>query len=105
MQTFLILEIIAFVLILFGVNIYLLFLYIHHDDKRLCASPYAKIFIVLGLTVCQAQALLVPLDVTNNSALLSPSDRQLDMGLLWLIIYCTLLAFICILIPFAIFFY
>jgi hypothetical protein len=51
-------------LILLLINIYILKLYLHPEDKGLTRAPYAKIIIILGLTICQAQALLVPLDVS-----------------------------------------
>ena len=58
---------VVFVLLLIAVNTYLLSHYIHQDDKDFRVAPLSKIVIVLGLTLCQAQALLVPLDVANNS--------------------------------------
>lgn len=65
----------------------------------------AKIIIVLGLTICQAQALLVPLDVAFKSNYPNLWTNQLNMSTLWLILYIALLVLICLLIPFAIFFY
>lgn len=53
--------------VLLAVNAYILFLYLHPDDKGIKKAPYGKIIVVLGLTVCQAQALLVPLDVAFKS--------------------------------------
>ncbi len=63
--------IVVFLIILLGINIYLLALYCHPDDKGWGNVLYCKILVVLGLTLCQAQALMVPLDVANESALLS----------------------------------
>jgi LMBR1 domain-containing protein 1 len=54
-----------FIIVLFGVNIYLLALYVHPDDKGWGNALYCKILVVIGLTLCQAQALMVPLDVAN----------------------------------------
>ena len=56
---------IVFSLILIAVNIYLLALYVHTDDKGFGTALYCKILVVAGLTLCQAQALCVPLDVAN----------------------------------------
>ena len=53
--------------VIIAVNIYLLALYLHPDDKGLTRYIYAKIFIIIGLTICQSQALLVPLDVALTS--------------------------------------
>lgn len=105
MQAFLIILIVVFAVILIGVNMYLLRLYSHPDDKPWNASPFSKVIIVLGLSICQAQALMVPLDVANRSAHISNSENYLKMGLFWLILYCALLALLCIFIPYAIFFY
>lgn len=71
MIALLIVLIVLFIIILLGVNIYLLALYCHPDDKGWGNVVYCKILVVLGLTLCQAQALMVPLDVANDSALLS----------------------------------
>jgi len=105
MQAFLIVLIVLFTFILIGVNVYILLLYVHPDDKNPTTSPLAKTIIILGLTFCQAQALMIPLDVANQTSLISLSDQYLKMGILWSILYLTLLAFICILIPYSIFYY
>jgi hypothetical protein len=54
-----------FIIILFAINIYILALYCHSDDKGWGNVIYCKILVVVGLTLCQAQALMVPLDVAN----------------------------------------
>jgi LMBR1 domain-containing protein 1 len=60
---------IIFTIILIGINIYILALYSHTDDKGFGTALYCKLLVVIGLTVCQAQALMVPLDVANLSAI------------------------------------
>lgn len=89
-------------LVILCANTYLLNLYLHPDDKGLRRAPYGKIIIILGLTICQAQALLVPLDVAFQTNIHSDTFK---MGPFWLFLYVALLAFICVLIPMAIFFY
>jgi len=89
-------------LILLAVNIYLLILYIHPDDKGWGTAWYCKILVILGLTLCQAQALMVPLDVANQSAVISDSMNMRDF---WYFLYIIVLIFITILIPYAIFLY
>ena len=89
-------------IVLLAVNIYLLILYIHPDDKGWGTALYCKILVVLGLTLCQAQALMVPLDVANRSALLTDA---IDMTAFWFFLYIIVLIFITILIPYAIFLY
>ena len=93
---------IIFVFILIAINIYILILYVHSDDKGWGTALYCKILVVVGLTLCQAQALLIPLDVANNSA---QNDGGIDMKGFWLFIYMTVIIFICLLMPFALFFY
>jgi len=61
--------ILIFMAILCIINVYLLKLYCHRDDKGWKKSVYCKVLIVFGLTLCQAQALMVPLDVANAVAL------------------------------------
>lgn len=63
--------IVVFIIILLAVNIYLLALYCHPDDKGWGNVVYCKILVVAGLTLCQAQALMVPLDVANESSLIT----------------------------------
>lgn len=46
---------------------------------------------------------MIPLDVINKSSLLI--DDNLKMNIFWIILYSTLLAFICVFIPIAIFYY
>lgn len=89
-------------IILLAINIYLLILYIHPDDKGWGTAIYCKILVIIGLTLCQAQALMVPLDVANRSAVVS---NALDMKAFWYLLYIIVLIFITILIPYAIFLY
>ena len=102
MQVILIILICVFILILLGVNFYLMVLYIHVDDKGLGNVIYTKILVIIGLTLAQAQALMVPLDVANRTAVDSDS---LDMQAFWFFLYIIILIFIALLIPYAIFFY
>lgn len=89
-------------IILLAINIYLLILYIHPDDKGWGTALYCKILVIIGLTLCQAQALMVPLDVANRSAVVS---NAMDMKAFWFFLYIIVLIFITILIPYAIFLY
>ena len=68
MEAYLIVLIVVLTIILLGVNVYLLALYVHSDDKGWGTAIYCKVLVILGLTLCQAQALMVPLDVANRSA-------------------------------------
>jgi len=94
--------IIVFIIILLGVNIYILAMYCHPDDKGWGNVVYCKILVVAGLTLCQAQALMVPLDVANQSALIS---EGLNMEAFWAVVYIIVLVMVTILLPYALFFY
>lgn len=89
-------------IILLGVNFYLLALYVHPDDKGWGTALYCKILVILGLTLCQAQALMVPLDVANRSALLPDA---INMTAFWFFLYIIVLIFVTILLPYSIFLY
>ena len=102
MEVYLVILSVVMSIVLLGVNIYLLALYIHPDDKGWGTAIYCKVLIVLGLTLCQAQALMVPLDVANQSAI---ANNALNMRAFWFFLYIIVLIFITILMPYAIFFY
>lgn len=102
MVPLLIILIIVFVIILAGINIYILALYCHPDDKGWGNVVYCKILVVVGLTLCQAQALMVPLDVANESAI---SSDKISMFSFWTFLYITILIMISILLPYALFLY
>ncbi len=93
---------IIFSFILIAINIYLLALYVHTDDKGFGTALYCKVLVVVGLTLCQAQALMVSLDVANVSAL---DSSGIDMKNFWFFLYIAVIIFICFLLPFALFFY
>ena len=65
------------------------------------ASYFCKGLVILGLTLSWAQVLILPLDVANSHGL----GGGLDISLLWMIIYLTILVMVTILLPFAIFLY
>ena len=102
MEAYLIVLIVIMTIILLAVNLYLLALYVHPDDKGWGTAIYCKILVVVGLTLCQAQALMVPLDVANRSAII---DNALDMQAFWFFLYIVVLLFVTIFMPYAIFLY
>jgi len=93
---------IIFSLILLAINIYILALYVHTDDKGFGTAVFPKLLVILGLTLCQAQALMVPLDVANFSAL---DTNGINMKGFWYFLYIIIIVFVCLLLPFALFFY
>lgn len=90
--------IIAFLMLF--VNFYVLVVYSHPDDKGFGTSLFAKFLVIVGLFLCWAQILVLPVDVANTR-----TDGGFDMDLFWKIIYCTVFVFIVFLIPFSMFFY
>lgn len=103
MNALLVILTLIFVAVLIAINIYILKVYEHTDDKGFFNSLYCKILIIMGSTLFQAQALLVPLDVANESAGFSPGG--LDMKSFWYFLYLVLIVFVCFLLPYALFFY
>lgn len=59
---------------LIAINIYILKVYEHTDDNKFFNSLYCKILIIMDFTLFQAQVLLVPLDMANESAGFSQED-------------------------------
>ena len=103
MNALLVIITLVFVALLIAVNIYILRLYVHADDKALGTALYCKILIVIGSTLFQTPALLVSLDVSNESAYIDSSG--LDIKSFWYFIYLLVVVFICFLLPFALLFY
>ena len=52
--------------VLLVISLYLLVYYCHPDDAGFGSGLVCKIFAILGLSVCWAQVLLLPLDVSNT---------------------------------------
>lgn len=98
---FLISLIVIMTLVLIGINFYLITLFTHRDDKGWTKKAVYKIIVILGLTLCQAQTLMIPLDVANVSAI----ENYLHLGYFWLFVYGIIALFIVFIIPFAIFLY
>ena len=109
MDVFLIIITIIMGLLLLYVNIYLLALYCHPEDRGFGTSCICKIIVVslftyikqvFGLTLSWAQALLLPVDVANIRY-----NSGMDMLIAWQIIYVSILVTSVLIIPFSIFFY
>ena len=100
MDPFLLISTIVGLLILLGVNFYLMVTYIHPDDKGIGSHIVLKMMVMLGLTLCWALILMVPLDVSNTRY-----DGGLDMVTFWEIIFLVIALMTIFLIPFFIFLY
>jgi len=100
MEAFLIIVTILFAIITILVNIYLLALYCHADDKGWGTTGFSQAVVVLGLTLSWAIVLMLPLDVGN-----SQGNGDLDMMNFWIAVFMIIAFVIAILIPCAIYFY
>ena len=100
MEVYLIIVTILFAIITVLINIYLLALYCHPEDKGLGTTGFSQAVVVLGLTLSWAIVLMLPLDVGN-----SRGDGDMDMYNFWLAMFMIIAFVIAILIPSAIYFY
>ena len=76
-------------------NIYILIYYSHPDDRSSCSAWFLKILVVIGLTLAWFQVLLLPLDVNNNRTF----GSELNMQVLWYILYISIIVYVLILFP------
>jgi hypothetical protein len=67
------------IFVLLAVNVYVLVLWQHPDDKNEAYWP--KFVVLLGLTVAEGSVLFLPLDVANNSG-------SIECGQSWSDIFC-----------------
>ena len=100
MDGWLILLTIVFTCVVILVNIYLMIVYIHPDDKGIGNSVFYKVLVVLGLTTCFGLILLLPLDVSN-----ARTNGGLDITTFWLTLYVIVFVLVVFLLPFSIFLY
>ena len=81
----------------------------HPDDKNEALFP--KCLVLLGFMIAQGSILMIPLDVANQGTYAGCQGYDntfcggLDMAMAWQILYIVVLAYIVLLIPFAIFYY
>lgn len=95
-----ILSIIAALLLV--ANIYLLAYYCHPDDSGFGADLFAKIVVVMGMTLSWATVLMFPLDVSNSRG---DQESPFRMDLFWRIIYIITGVFVLVIIPACIYYY
>ena len=70
----------------------------HPDDKNQAWFP--KIIVVLGYFVVFMTVMVMPFDVANRNR-----DLNMHIDTLWLVALCTVIVFLCIIIPFSFFWY
>ena len=102
MEVFMIIMLSIIAALLLVANVYLLAYYSHPDDGGFGADLISKIVMILGMTLTWTIVLMFPLDVSNAR---STQDVQFNMGLMWMIIYICIAAFVLVIIPACIFYY
>ncbi|KAG5184761.1 LMBR1-like membrane protein [Tribonema minus] len=96
--------------ILMAVNLYILVLWQHPDDKNQAYWP--KALVLLGLTLAEGTVLFLPLDVANNGGNVDCNQSwsdvfcgSIDMTAAWSALFYLIFIFAFFLIPYTIFFY
>ena len=92
---FMLVMIILLSIVLLVISLYLLVYYCHPDDAGFGSGLICKIFAILGLSVCWAQVLMLPLDVSNTRG----AGGGIRMDLLWEIVYISIACFVFGIIP------
>jgi hypothetical protein len=102
MEVFMIIILSIVGVILLVANVYLLAYYSHPDDGGFGAGIFAKIVLVLSMTLTWATVLMFPLDVSNSR---SDNTVPFRMDVFWMIIYICTGVFVLIIIPGCIYYY
>ncbi|CAE7790002.1 unnamed protein product [Symbiodinium sp. CCMP2592] len=93
------------ILTIFGLaivtNTRLLLHYQQPEDSGFATSPLCKVVIVTSLTLAWMVNLLLPIDVRNSR----PVPGFLDMQTLWMAAFITVLVFLVLIVPAAMFYY
>mmetsp|Transcript_22013 Transcript_22013/g.51656 ORF Transcript_22013/g.51656 Transcript_22013/m.51656 type:complete len:521 (+) Transcript_22013:69-1631(+) len=93
------------ILTIFGLaivtNTRLLLHYQQPEDSGFATSPLCKVVIVTSLTLAWMVNLLLPIDVRNSR----PGPGFLDMQTLWMAAFITVLVFLVLIVPAAMFYY
>lgn len=95
LDIFMLVMMIILCIVLLIISLYLLVYYCHPDDAGFGSGLVCKIFAILGLSVCWAQVLLLPLDVSNTRG----TGGGLRMDIIWQIVYIVIACFVFIIIP------
>lgn len=82
-------------IVLFITSVYFLVYFSHPDDKESVIGWVLKFIVILGLILAWGQALLVPLDVSNNRTF----GGGINMKLFWTIIFTVTLVYVLIIFP------
>jgi LMBR1 domain-containing protein 1 len=101
MDVFLLIVTIVIAILLLYANIYWFILYSHPEEKGIAQKIGYKILIISAMTLCWAQILVLPLDVSNSRG----TGGQMNMNIFWKIIYVLVFLYISVIIPAGIFLY
>lgn len=88
-------------LLMVALNIFMLFYYLHPDDKGFINGCFEKLMIVLASTVLWAFVLLLPLDIANSRG----DGSGFNIETTYVILFIIYLIFLVIVLPFVSFFY
>lgn len=102
MEVFMIVILSIIAALLLVANIYLLAYYCHPDDSGFGADLFAKVVVVMGMTLSWATVLMFPLDVSNSRG---DQESPFRMDLFWRIIYIITGVFVLVIIPACIYYY
>ncbi|TYZ54049.1 hypothetical protein PybrP1_003872, partial [[Pythium] brassicae (nom. inval.)] len=106
---FLIVIVVVMAIALLFANVYVLVYFQHDDDKNTAYFP--KALVIFGLLFAEGCVLLLPLDVANNSSAIGCAEGwntacgNLNMDLLWLIVFMAIIFVIVVLLPYSIYYY
>ena len=95
-----IVTIVCFLLMLV-LNIFVMFYYLHPDDKGFINGCFEKMTIIMGSTLLWAFVLLLPLDIANSRG----EGSGFNIQTAYVILFVIYLVFLIILLPFVSFFY
>eukprot|EP00904_Undaria_pinnatifida_P004534 jgi/Undpi1/14081/HiC_scaffold_9.g03732.m1 len=100
----------AALLILLAINLYVVVIWQHPDDKNEAYFP--KAIVLASLTLAELSVILLPIDAANNSGNVECNESwsgmfcgSLDMAGAWYTVFMLIFIFALFIVPFTIFFY
>lgn len=92
--------VIAFIIMIL-LNLYVLAVYLHPDDKGFVNGIFEKIIIILGSTLLWSFVLILPLDIANSRG----EGAGLNIEVAYQILFIIYLVFLVFVLPMVLFFY
>lgn len=100
----------ASILILLAINVYVVVIWQHPDDKNEAYFP--KAVVLVSLTLAELAVIMLPLDAANNSGNIACGESwsdvfcgSLDMSAAWYTIFLLIFILALVVVPYTIFFY